>query len=165
MMVKSEKICVTETPEDIVAICRDLYVRIALIQNPPMVRSIGGNFYILKHHLHTAYSMLYCIQKGARTLSRKKRKRNGGNKQELVQGINLVTAILNLVIAILLMIEKLTRYRQGKKFPLRLKNTTRKTQCQMDMDALYFILCGVSITLSVIGIVIQIKNIIRSKRK
>jgi hypothetical protein len=41
-------------------------------------------------------------------LSKQKRKKKSGNKTEPDSYLNLVTAILNLVIAILLLIEKLT---------------------------------------------------------
>ena len=41
-------------------------------------------------------------------MSRKHRKKKSGNKIEPDNYLNLVTAILNLVIAILLLIEKLT---------------------------------------------------------
>lgn len=57
--------------------------------------------------------MAYCKQYGiiidrkeVNTLS--KRKKKSGNKAEPDSYLNLVTAILNLVIAILLLIEKLT---------------------------------------------------------
>ena len=47
-----------------------------------------------------------CLPSGSSELSKRKKKR--GNKAEPDSYLNLVTAILNLVIAILLLIEKLT---------------------------------------------------------
>jgi hypothetical protein len=49
------------------------------------------------------------IRKEVRTLSKKKQKKSGNKKDQPASKINLVTAIVNLVIAILLLIEKLTR--------------------------------------------------------
>jgi diacylglycerol kinase len=42
-------------------------------------------------------------------LSKKKQKKSGNKKDQPASAINLITAIVNLVIAILLLIEKLTR--------------------------------------------------------
>lgn len=44
-----------------------------------------------------------------KTLSKKKQKKSGNKKDQPASTINLITAIVNLVIAILLLIEKLTR--------------------------------------------------------
>ena len=50
----------------------------------------------------------------------KKRKKKSGNKAKPDSYINLVTAILNLVIAILLLREKRTEKRAGGAIPLAL---------------------------------------------
>ena len=42
-------------------------------------------------------------------MSKKKQKKSGNKKDRQANTINLITAIVNLVIAILLLIEKLTR--------------------------------------------------------
>ena len=48
-------------------------------------------------------------RKEVKTLSKKKQKKSGNKKDQPASTINLITAIVNLVIAILLLIEKLTR--------------------------------------------------------
>lgn len=58
------------------------------------------------------YTHVYSIiidRKGVKTLSKKKQKKSGNKKDQPASTINLITAIVNLVIAILLLIEKLTR--------------------------------------------------------
>ena len=58
------------------------------------------------------YTHVYSIiidRKEVKTLSKKKQKKSGNKKDQPASKINLVTAIVNLVIAILLLIEKLTR--------------------------------------------------------
>ena len=58
------------------------------------------------------YTHVYSIiidRKEAKTLSKKKQKKSGNKKDQPASTINLITAIVNLVIAILLLIEKLTR--------------------------------------------------------
>ena len=87
-----------------------------------------------------------------------KRKKKRGNKAEPDSYLNLVTAILNLVIAILLLIEKLTGKGQGEKSPLPSKNNTKCAQCQTTMTTVIYVLCGVSITLSAISIFINAKR-------
>lgn len=60
-------------------------------------------------------------------MSKKKQKKSGNKKDQPASKINLVTAIVNLVIAILLLIEKLTRQRAGGAIPLALISITKKT--------------------------------------
>ena len=58
------------------------------------------------------YTHVYSIiinRKEVKTLSKKKQKKSGNKKDQPASTINLITAIVNLVIAILLLIEKLTR--------------------------------------------------------
>ena len=58
------------------------------------------------------YTHVYSIiidRKEVKTLSKKKQKKSGNKKDRPASTINLITAIVNLVIAILLLIEKLTR--------------------------------------------------------
>lgn len=81
-----------------------------------------------------------------------KRKKKRGNKAEPDSYLNLVTAILNLVIAILL------RKGQGEKSPLPSKDNTKCAQCQTTMTTVIYVLCGVSITLSAISIFINAKR-------
>ena len=50
-------------------------------------------------------------------MSKKKQKKSGNKKDQPASTINLITAIVNLVIAILLLIEKLTRKRAGGRNP------------------------------------------------
>ncbi len=49
------------------------------------------------------------IRKEVKTLSKKQQKKGGNKKDQPASTINLITAIVNLVIAILLLIEKMTR--------------------------------------------------------
>ena len=51
-------------------------------------------------------------------MSKKKQKKSGNKKDQPASTINLITAIVNLVIAIRLLIEKLTRERAGGEIPL-----------------------------------------------
>ena len=60
-------------------------------------------------------------------MSKKKQKKSGNKKDQPASTINLITAIVNLVIAILLLIEKLTRKRAGGEIPLALISITQKT--------------------------------------
>ena len=58
------------------------------------------------------YTHVYSIiidRKEVKTLSKKKQKKSGNKKDQPASTINLITAIVNLVITILLLIEKLTR--------------------------------------------------------
>lgn len=51
-------------------------------------------------------------------MSKKKQKKSGNKKDQPASTINLITAIVNLVIAILLLIEKRQGNGQGEKSPL-----------------------------------------------
>ena len=57
------------------------------------------------------YARIYYnkYRKEVKTLSEKRKKKSGNKKDQPASTINLITAIVNLVIAILLLIEKLTR--------------------------------------------------------
>ena len=88
----------------------------------------------------------------------KRKKKSGNKKDSTASTINLITALVNLVIAILLLIEKLTEEEAGGEIPLSLQDNTKNAQCQTTMTTIIYILCGVSITLSVISIIISIKG-------
>ena len=58
------------------------------------------------------YTDVYIIiidRKEVKTLSKRRKRKSGNKKDAPASIINLITAIVNLVIAILLLIEKLTR--------------------------------------------------------
>ena len=58
------------------------------------------------------YTYVYSIiinRKGVKTLSKRRKRKSGNKKEPPASIINLITAIVNLVIAILLLVEKLTR--------------------------------------------------------
>ena len=67
-------------------------------------------FFLLFSQKLLTYTHVYSIiidRKEVKTLSKKKK--SGNKKDQPASTINLITAIVNLVIAILLLIEKLTR--------------------------------------------------------
>ena len=67
-------------------------------------------FFLLFSQKLLTYTHVYSIiidRKEVKTLS--KQKKSGNKKDQPASTINLITAIVNLVIAILLLIEKLTR--------------------------------------------------------
>lgn len=69
-------------------------------------------FFLLFSQRLLTYTHVYSIiidRKEVKTLSKKKQKKSGNKKDQPASTINLITAIVNLVIAILLLIEKLTR--------------------------------------------------------
>lgn len=85
------------------------------------------------------------------------RKKKSGNKKVSTESkLNLVTAILNLVIALILLYEKFTSRKARGAIPSLLDHNRMLAQCQIHM--LVYILCAVSITLSVFSIVISIRN-------
>ena len=85
------------------------------------------------------------------------KKRKSGNKKAGTESkLNLVTAILNLVIAIILLYERFSGEGGEGRNPLPLKDNKTPAQCQITM--LVYILSAVSIILSLISITISIKN-------
>lgn len=58
-------------------------------------------------------------------MSKKKQKKSGNKKDQPASTINLITAIVNLVIAILLLIEKLTITGRGRNPPCLDKYNTK----------------------------------------
>lgn len=79
-----------------------------------MIQQIPGSppgifqYFPEKHLTYTPVWYIIINRKEVNTLSKRKRKKKSGNKTAPESYINLVTAVLNLVIAILLLIEKLT---------------------------------------------------------
>ena len=73
---------------------------------------VAAYFFLLFSQKLLTYTHVYSIiidRKEVKTLSKKKQKKSGNKKDQPASTINLITAIVNLVIAILLLIEKLTR--------------------------------------------------------
>lgn len=73
---------------------------------------VAAYFFLLFSQKLLTYTHVYSLiinRKEVKTLSKKKQKKSGNKKDQPASTINLITAIVNLVIAILLLIEKLTR--------------------------------------------------------
>ena len=60
---------------------------------------------------------------------RKRKKKSGNQKDSLASTFNLIAAILNLVIAILLAIEKLIKWEESLPSPKMVTRKTRNVKC------------------------------------
>ena len=80
---------------------------------------------------------------------RKAKRKSGQQKESLASVLNLIAAILNLITIALVLIET---------SPLPSKDTMKRAQCQTTMDAIIYVLCAVSATLSIISIIISVRG-------
>lgn len=92
----------------------------------------------------------------------KRKKKSGSKDEHRAIVLNLLAALINLVVAILYFIDKLTERRKGgRETPSPINRLSHELLNVKQMNTAIYVLCGISISLSIAAIIISTRGLRR----